>query len=309
MANSRGIEFGVCLPFSPDLAAFAGNAEALGLDYLACGEHFSAARPTPNSLISLAVAAGATRAIRLVSSVTLVPLYPPPLLAKMIAALDVVCGGRFDLGIGVGGEIPADFDLLGVPRTERAARASEALEIIDRLLTEPSVTFDGRFTRLSAARLDTGPVQKPRIPFWVCGRKRQAMERAVRYGDVWMPYLYTPRQLAASIETLDQLSAERWSRPWQGSTAVYLHTTVYGDGDMAVRVGQDNVGGTYNQDFSGLSRLLLAGNPQQCVARLGEYVDAGATRFIFRLACPASDIDAMLRLLVDEVIGPVRAAS
>src|ERR1700733_2475372 len=137
MANSSGIEFGVCLPFSPDLAPFARHAEALGLDYLACGEHFSAGRPTPNSLISLAVAAGATSRIRLVSSVTLVPLYPPALLAKLIAALDVVCAGRFELGIGVGGEIPADFDLLGVPRAERAARTDEALEVIDLLLTQP----------------------------------------------------------------------------------------------------------------------------------------------------------------------------
>jgi alkanesulfonate monooxygenase SsuD/methylene tetrahydromethanopterin reductase-like flavin-dependent oxidoreductase (luciferase family) len=306
MTTSRGVEFGVCLPFSSDLAAFASSAEALGLDYLACGEHFAAGRPTPNSLISLAFAAGATSRIRLVSSVTLVPLYPPALLAKMIAALDVVCGGRFDLGIGVGGEIQADFDLLGVPRAERAARTDEALEVIDLLLTQPSVTFDGQFTQLRSARVDAGPGRRPRIPFWVCGRKGQAMNRAVRHGDVWMPYLYTPQQLAASIETLHRLSQELRARPWEGITAAYLHTTVYGDGDKAVRVARENVGGTYNQDFSRLTRLLLAGDPEQCVARLGEFIAAGATRFIFRLACPDSDTDDMLQLLVDKVIEPVR---
>jgi alkanesulfonate monooxygenase SsuD/methylene tetrahydromethanopterin reductase-like flavin-dependent oxidoreductase (luciferase family) len=306
MMTASGVEFGVCLPFSAGLADFARTAEDLGLDYVACGEHFAAGRPTPNSLISLACAAGATRRIRLLSSVTLVALYPPALLAKMIAALDVVCDGRFDLGIGIGGEIAADFELLGLSRAERAARTDEALEVIDLLLTRPSVTFDGRFTQLRSARLDVEPVQKPRVPFWVCGRKAPAMARAVRHGDVWMPYLYTPGQVAASVQQINKLSQEQRSVPWPGTTAVYLHTTVYEDGNKAVRVGQEAVGGTYNQNFSGLARLLLAGDPDQCRARLTEYVTAGATRFIFRLASPAADTGDMLRLLADEVIAPLR---
>ena len=69
-------------------------------------------------------------------------------MAKQVAVLDVVSDGRFSLGIGVGGEFPKEFDAVGVPVKERGARTDEALAVINKLLTEKDVHFDGRFTKL-----------------------------------------------------------------------------------------------------------------------------------------------------------------
>ncbi|MEL6986182.1 MAG: LLM class flavin-dependent oxidoreductase, partial [Actinomycetota bacterium] len=155
-------QFGLAEGLLGNTVTAARQAEELGFDYLSTGEHLMFHGPVPNGLISLAAAAGATERIKLFSSITLVPLYPPALLAKQVAMLDVVSQGRFTLGVGVGGEFPKEFDAVGVPVTERGARTNEALEVIDRLLTERDVSFDGRFTTLDEVSLSPKQIQQPR---------------------------------------------------------------------------------------------------------------------------------------------------
>ena len=87
------------------------------------------------------------------STITLLPLYPAVLAAKQAAALDVASGGRFHMGIGVGGELPREFEASGVPVSQRGARTNEALEIMRRLFTEDDVHFDGEIQ--SAIRRDS----------------------------------------------------------------------------------------------------------------------------------------------------------
>ena len=103
------MEFGIALKLLHDAKAEARMAEDLGFDYLSTGEHISFHIATSNNIVALAAAAGATERIKLLSGIVLVPLYPPALLAKQVAMLDVVSGGRFSLGIGVGGEFPREF--------------------------------------------------------------------------------------------------------------------------------------------------------------------------------------------------------
>src|ERR1019366_10010317 len=96
-----------------DLHGAARLIEESGFDYLTCGEHVMFHGPTMNAAIVLAYAAAVTKRIKLLTAISLVPLYPPALLAKMTATLDQVSGGRFHLGVGVGGEFPTEFDACG----------------------------------------------------------------------------------------------------------------------------------------------------------------------------------------------------
>ena len=301
-------EFGVSLHSGADTATFAKLAEDQGLDYLACGEHLAFHGPTTNAFIELAVAAGATESIKLLSAITLLPLYPPVLAAKLATSLDVASNGRFHLGIGIGGEYPPEFEAVGVPVAERGARTDEALQIIDRLMTEDEVTVDGRFTSFVGLTLAPKPVQKPRIPFWIAGRRTAAMRRAARFGQAWMPYLYTPDMVADSRAEIQQLAREAGASSWDGLTAVHVFTTVDRDGAKARRVAAERVGRTYQQDFSGArSRYLVAGTPAECVTQFREYLDAGVDVILFRLTCPRRHAPAMLRLLADEVIPELRS--
>src|SRR5713226_2507580 len=196
-----GVEFGAALPSARNIPEFAQKAESCGYDYLVCGEHMMFHGPVANSLIALAVAAGATSRIKLMSTVVLLPLYTPMVLAKMTSVLDVASEGRYHMGIGVGGEFPKEFEACGVPVKQRGSRSNEALEVIKKLWTEKNVTFEGRYSKFSGITIAPHPVQKPHPPIWVAGRKEPAMRRAARYANGWLPYMYTPQQLKESIET------------------------------------------------------------------------------------------------------------
>ena len=201
------IEIGMVLQSASDPADEARHLEALGYDFACAGEHVSFNVPVGNSFISLAVAAGVTNTIKLMSTITLVPLYPPALLAKLGAALDVASGGRYHLGVGLGGENPSEFEACGVPVHERGARTNEALEILRLLWSTDRAEFAGRFNTFSnvtiAPRRDRPP------PIWVSGRTEAAMRRTARSADGWLPYMYTPEMLAGSMAKI----AEHRERP------------------------------------------------------------------------------------------------
>ena len=141
------------------VATEARAAEDAGYDGLAAGEHLFFHGPHPNGFVALAAAAGATTRVRLLTSLTVLPLYPAALAAKLATTLDQVSGGRFDMGVGVGGEYPPEFEAAGVELAQRGARTDEALELLRALWRDGTVDFDGRFARVPGLALQPGPVQ------------------------------------------------------------------------------------------------------------------------------------------------------
>ena len=301
---------GLMIPPGGDLAgvpAVAREAEQAGFDFLACGEHVFFHGPVPNAFVALAAAAGATERIRLLSALTILPLYPAALAAKMIATLDGVSGGRFELGVGVGGEFQPEFDACGVPVAERGRRADEALEVLARLLAGQPVQFSGRYTRLAGQRLDPPPVQQPRPPIWVGGRREASMRRAGRYADGWLPYLITPERLASGLATARE-EAARHGRGGPGVRGgVFCWSAVAADGQWARRTAAEVVSAIYQQDLRPRAgQYLLAGNPAEVRARLGEYAAAGAGTVVFAPACGPADAGRVIRTFAEEVLPQVR---
>lgn len=281
------LEFGISQALLHDAKAQAKRAEALGYDYLLSGEHIMFHAPTGNNMVSLAAAAGATERIKLLSGIVLAPLYPAALLAKQASVLDVVSNGRFSLGVGVGGEFPKEFDAVGVPVNERGARTNEALEVLHKLLTETDVHFDGRFTALDGVTIKPSTVQKPRIPFWVAGRKDAAMKRVARYAEGWLPYMYTPEMLAESIDKIATFAGEAGRDEGVVRGGLFIFTCVNEDRERALDLANQQLSRQYNQDFSKLvEKYTLAGSPEDCAARAREYLDAGATAIMFSHGCP-----------------------
>ena len=304
---SDTIEFGISLRLLHDAKKEAQWAEELGYDYLLTGEHIMFYTPVANTLISLAAAAGATERIKLLSGIVLVPLYPPALLAKQVAVLDVVSGGRYHLGIGIGGEFPKEFDAVNVPVNERGARTNEALEVIHKLLTEKDVDFEGRFTTLDGATIGPSPIQKPRPPIWVAGRKDPAMRRTARYAEGWMPYMYTPEMFAESMQKIDGFLEEEGRPAGSVRGAAFAFTCVHEDRDTALDLANKQLSLQYNQDFTNLvEKYTIAGSPEDCQRRIREYLDAGADSIMFAQGCPADYVDENTELIAEAVIPAFR---
>lgn len=299
-------ELGIVLRRFDDVAGAAREAETLGFDFFTSGEHVFFHGPVGSGLISLAAAAGATSRIKLMSSITLVPLYPAALLAKQVAALDRLSGGRFHLGVGVGGEFAREFEACGVPVAERGARTNEALEIMKLLWTEDDVSFEGRFNTLSGVTLAPKPASKPHPPIWVSGRSEAARKRAARFGDGWLPYMVTPEMLAESVTAIAELRG-RSERPSPVKPGLFIFFAVHEDRDRGRRMAIDRLSTQYQQDFSKLAgKYALAGSPDDCIGRLREYVEAGAETVILSSACPDEYMDENQRLLAREVLPALR---
>ncbi len=305
-ATSAALEFGIGLRRYDAIAADAVEAESQGFAFVSTGEHVFFHGPIGNGLISLAAAAGATSTIRLMSAITLVPLYPAALLAKLVSTLDVVSGGRFEMGVGVGGEYEREFVACGVPRSERGARTDEALAVLQMLWADDHVSFDGRFTQLQDVTLSPKPLQSGGPPVWISGRSDAAMRRAARFGTGWLPYMYTPEKLQTSLTAIAG-HAEKFARTAPVKPGIFLFFAVHEDHATAVKMATDRLSVQYNQDFSGLvGKYALAGDPEYCVRRLREYVDAGAQTVILNSACPADYMGRNQELLASAVLPAFR---
>ncbi len=195
-----GIEVPQDAPF-PALVERWQRAEELGFDYLWVADHSADTRIDPSGdyrnldgtwfdgLTVLAVMAKETNRIRIGTLVSNPILRPPALLAKEALTVDHLCGGRLELGIGMGIE-PLDHAAMGIAYwspQERAARFSEYVEVVDGLLSTPSraFVFEGRYYHTRQAAMGPPPVQQPRPPITVGGQSPTALRVAAQRADCW----------------------------------------------------------------------------------------------------------------------------
>ncbi len=142
--------------------------------------------PIPDPLVWLAYVAAVTKTIRLATGIVILPQRHPLYVAKEVATLDVLSGGRVIFGIGVGW-LQEEFDALGIPFAERAARTAEMVRAIRSLWKDEAAPFHGKFHRWEKLESHPKPVQKPGVPIVVGGHTELAARRAARYGDGFFP--------------------------------------------------------------------------------------------------------------------------
>ena len=162
--------------------------------------------PIPDPLIWLTYVAAATRTLKLGTGVLILPQRNPVVLAKELATLDVLSKGRTILGIGVGW-LEEEFDAIGVPFAERAARADEYIAALRELWTAEEPTFQGQFTSFEKAKSYPKPPQGS-IPIVVGGHTKPAARRAGRLGDGFFPASTTPESLAELLDVMRKSAAD-----------------------------------------------------------------------------------------------------
>ena len=182
------------------VADYARAAESLGYDYLLAYDHVlgasTATRPdwqgpyTSESMfhepfVLFGYLACAAPKLGLVTGVIVLPQRQTALVAKQAAQVDVLCGGRLRLGVGVGWNA-VEYEGLGQAFSDRGKRADEQIALLRRLFCEPAVAFTGAHHVVSDAGINPLPVQRP-IPIWIGGMSDAALRRAGRLGDGWFP--------------------------------------------------------------------------------------------------------------------------
>ena len=189
------------------------QGEALGFNHINVPDHVIQTRqpiadsplaanyttdfPHHETLTLLAYAAGVTQSIKLKSAVLILPQRPAVLVAKQAAQIDVLSGGRMQLGVGIGWNDP-EYEALDMPFKHRAARMEEQIQVLRQLWTEQHVTFNGRWHTINDAGLAPMPIQQP-IPVWVGAFQPVAISRAARIADGWQAMLPAPGEQAAQV--------------------------------------------------------------------------------------------------------------
>jgi alkanesulfonate monooxygenase SsuD/methylene tetrahydromethanopterin reductase-like flavin-dependent oxidoreductase (luciferase family) len=268
-----------------DVAAAARHAEELGFESVWVVDQLVAGTGVPvlDSGIALAAAAAATSRVGLAYGVVIVPLHPLAWLAKQVASLQHVSGGRLILGVGTGGDRHGEsWAAAGVPRRERGRRTDQALQVLPQLLA-------GRPARLTADQQSPAVALAPSAavpPIVVGGMSEAALRRAARYGDGWFP-LPVPLPVVTEAQArLNELAA-LYGRPAPPVTAS-LMTAIAGDPDLP---GQDGLtrrltdpDGMFAIPADQIPAVLRAGPPSQVAARLAEQFGSGFERVVISVA-------------------------
>jgi probable F420-dependent oxidoreductase len=259
----------------------ARRVEALGYESVWTGDHVSFHNPLYESTTLLAAYAVATSRVRLGTAVYLLALRPAAIAAKVTATLDVLSGGRFIFGVGVGGENPKEFELCGVAYRERGARVTEAIDAVRTLWRDTPATFKGRFTSFEGVSIDPKPVQMPAPPIWIGGRSDAALARAGRQGDGWVSYVVQPERYAQSLDKIRR-AADQAGRTLDRFVAAHLaFVTVGRDYETARAAWVTCLTKRYGQDFEPLAKKYgIIGTPEQCAEQIERFRAAGCTYII-----------------------------
>ena len=306
------MRFGVHLPhFGPSvsrdgLRRFAQRADELGFhsvwasDHIAWPEQIDSPYPYTASgawpahdpymprleaVATLLFVAGCTEKVHLGTTVMVLGYRPPVQTAKQWVTLDVVSGGRAILGVGVGW-MREEFEVLGMPSDHRGPRGDEQLEIFERLFTDRSPAYAGRYYQFPPLGFEPKPL-RGRIPVWVGGEAPAALRRAGRFGDALHAAHASPEELAGRWAEVQRHCAEAGRDP----AAM----------ELSVRLGLDHTG-------SSARPYALTGGPDEMLARVADYAAVGTTHLLLDITGGSVDglIEDMERF-AEEVVPAVTA--
>ena len=264
-----------------DQTLLARRADELGYDMLSSPEHFIIPKEHvdlsgPHHFHAAAAQgyfAGATRRIRINSSIAILPLQHPIVTAKALSTLDWMSSGRITATFGVGW-LAREFEILGVPFHERGRMSDEYLAAIIELWTKESPEFEGKYVSFRDVAFEPKPVQKPHLPIWMGGDSDAALRRAARFASGWWPFLTPPQQIGTRIEFIE-------SQPtWKGGPLEVMY------GLATSRVGEGHVAVDDPTARAGMSA-------QQIVDQLGALADQGVTMSSVPIP-PVPSLDAYL---------------
>ncbi len=290
-------------------------ARAVGFDSVWASQHYLAApfsyfQPIP----TLARVAAEAEGMTLGTGCLLLPLHHPVEVAEQVATLDVICGGRFIFGVGLGYR-DVENQAMGQNPKDRVRRLVEGLEIIERLWTGEPVSYAGTHFTLTEVRISMPPLQKPRPPIWLAANSDAGVRRAARLGDAW---LMNPHATLATLERqLALFTATRAEAGKPAAREIPITKECYAAPDTASALAearpfleakyrayqrweQDKAlpsGESFALAFEALARdRFVIGDPVKIREEISRYRDRlGVTTMTFRLQWPGMEQSKVLR--------------
>jgi probable F420-dependent oxidoreductase len=272
--------------------------EELGYDSLWLSDTATLGDPAP--LPTLAAVAARTERLKLGTGVIVAPARNPVLLAKELATVDAISGGRLFPAMGLGIDEPRESRAIGIERKERPARLAECMAIVRALWAGEPVSFEGRFWSFEDVTLAPGPT-RPRIEIWLAGHAPGALRRAGRLADGWLGSFVSPSEMGGLIAAIQEAAAEA-EREIDDD---HYGTTLFAAEDESCLTAPAQA---LLDRRSGLAREDHVAIGAPALRRLLErFVAEGASKFV--VVPMARELVPWLRELQLEAVGPVEEAT
>lgn len=279
---------------------FIDCCERSDIDSVWFSERLSSPLPVLEPMTTMAAVAARTRRLKFGPSVLVAPFRSPVLMARELAMLDYLSGGRALPAVGIGVELEREFKAAGVPFRERGRRTDETIAIMRRCWAEDEVTFAGEFWQLDRVTVLPRPRQQP-FPLWIGGKSEAAMRRTGRLGDGWIPSFITPAELGVGVEKTLAFAAEAGREIPSDHFGALVYYCLDPDPAVARALAMPFVPRGRVDDAT-LETCTAFGPAALLVERLEQYVARGASKFIARPMCPPERMLEQLERLNDEVI-------
>ena len=286
---------------SPDFfPRVARKVEDLGFDTISSGDHIFHNAPMMECFTFLSHMAALTKTVKIRSSVSLLPLRDPGIVAKEVATIDYLSNGRFIFGAGIGGEVEREWQALGVDRTTRGRRMDEYLEIVQRLWKGEPMDFDGEFRTMRDVTLTPKPIQAGGPPIWIGGRSDAALKRALRF-DGWIGYLSSARRAKESVDKLHEFNGGELPKGFRIGMSSFL--LIADSREDAIARAAKRLEGGYRQDFTKIVGSLAAvGTADDIREKLEGYRAAGVQDFTWSPAVPADQFEDQIDRIAEIVL-------
>jgi probable F420-dependent oxidoreductase len=277
------IGFGGRPPSLRHLMQYTGTAERLGFAALSVNDHLLFSRPWLDGPTALSSVLTATGRMDLMTTVALPVVRGPVTLAKSMAAIDILSGGRLIVGVGPGSSA-RDYAAAGIPFEERFKRLDEAVETLRAFWRRNGPPFRGEFYSSEDVVLEPRPSRQPGPPIWIGSWGSEVgLRRTARLGNGWLASAYntTPEEFARARCRLGKHLDAASKDPDQFPNAIatmFLHVTE--DPAEADRICQNILAPTLKRPAQELRKRLLVGPPEECAQKLAAYQSAGAQRIM-----------------------------
>lgn len=289
-------------PFPSDdpeaLFRYAERCEELGIDSLWLSERLAGPTPFLEPLTAIAAIAARTRKLKFGMSVLVLPARNPVVLAREIATIDFLSGGRMLPAFGLGTDESREQEAAGTAKSERAGRTDEATALLRRLWSVDHVTHHGRYYHVTDVTVRPRPRQSP-PPVWFGGRSEPALRRVGRLGDGWLASAVTPDDVREAVSVIQRYAHEAGRELEPDHFGVILPYCITDDRD-----------GVLARYAPGLARLrpdlpvseyAAIGTGRDVAGLLERFVEAGASKFVLRPVGAPEETEPQLELLAREV--------
>jgi probable F420-dependent oxidoreductase len=285
----RAVRFAISIPqlyadgeFDPvAFRNYCSGLEQLGYDSAWTQESLLSSSPQLSPIEMMTYAAACTERLRLGCAVFVSTLHSPVHLARSMATLDQVSGGRIDVGIGTGGR-QRPFAAFGLTSVRYVARFTEGLAVMKALWTQPRVTFHGEFWQLTDVSMEPKPVQRPHPPVWIGATSEVALRRAVRLGDGFFGSGGSPTdRFADQVRVVRAALADAGRDPAEFPVAKRLYIGVDDNAARARDRMNAAIARMYGRRVPEIEAAAVAGTPAGCAAEVARVAAAGAELILF----------------------------